>query len=209
MRKQSTVLLAIILFFPIQQLAFADIAAIKAAALPQETAVLAALDDAQQLEPYCHSWAPDWRYSIQKDEVVTRLGKDLGFLRIALKNHPDNVELLLLTGLVASYAYNLDLDGSHDLAMDSLEKAAKLIPSDIRAPWFRARLQCQTNEVKAGAGGFLAIESGHAWDALPAAFWYDYSDCATIANLPEHALRAVDHLKRLKGGDESDFVRKG
>jgi hypothetical protein len=205
MRKQSTLLLAIILFFPSTH-AFADIAAIKATALPQETAVLAALDDAQQLEPYSHSWASNWDYPIPKDEVVARLGKDLGFLRIALKNHPDNAELLLLTGLVASYAYNLDVDGSHDIALDSLGKAERLVPADMRAPWFRARLQCQTNELKAGAEGFLAIESGHAWDTLPVAFWFDYSACATIANLPEHALRAVDHLKKLNAGDESKFA---
>lgn len=205
MRKRCNLLFVFILLFPISN-AFADVAAIKAADLPQESAVLAALDDAKQLEPYSHAWAAQWQYAIPQSEVATRLGKDLGSLNAALKNHPDNVELALLTGLVASYAYNLDVEGSHEAAMSSLEAAQRLRPLDVRALWFRARLQCQTKEMKTGAEGFLALESGHAWDSLPAAFWQDYSNCATIANLPAHTLRAVDHLKKLDSGAPSRFA---
>jgi hypothetical protein len=205
MRKDGAVLIAFILLFPVSH-AFADIAAIRAAALPQETVVLDALDDAKQLEPYCQSWAPDWKYPVPKEEVATRLGKDLAFLKLALKDHLDNSELMLLTGLVASYAYNLDIDGSHDIAIDTLEKAQKVVPADIRAFWFQARLQCQTRESKEGAEEFLGIENSHSWDALPIAFWYDYVNSATIANLPAHALRAVDHLEKLDAGAPSKLV---
>ena len=59
--------------------ALADVAAIHASALPQETAVLAALDDARQLEPYSHSWTNNWKYPVAKEDVSARLGKDLGF----------------------------------------------------------------------------------------------------------------------------------
>jgi hypothetical protein len=186
-------------------LARADIAAIHASALPQETAVLAVLDDVKQIEPFSQAWASNWQYSIPKDEVATRLGKDLGFLTLALKNHPENLELALLTGLVARYAYNLDIDGSFDAAMSALGQAAKLAPEDLRAPWFRAALECQTRELAAGAKEFLAIEVGHTWDSLPIAFWHDYVNCATIDNLPEHALRAIDRLKRLHAGEAAGF----
>ena len=133
--------------------------------------MLAALDDARELEPYSKSWTMKWEYPIPKEDVVARLGKDLGFLTLAMKGHPDNAELALLTGLVARYAYNLDVDGSYDAAMSALGAAEKLAPGDFRAGWFRATLECQTRELKAGAEEFLAIESSHAWDALPAAFW--------------------------------------
>ncbi len=175
----------------------ADMAAIHAERLPQETAVLAAFDDAQQLEPYSHSWSNKWQYPISKEEVATRLGKDLGFLTITLKNHPDNAELLLLTGLVARYAYNLDVEHSYDTAISVLGQAEKLAPADVRATWFHATLLCQTTQPKAGADEFLSIESSLAWEQLPAAFWDDYMECASVTNMPAHILRAADHLEKL------------
>jgi hypothetical protein len=178
--------------------AFADLAAIHADKLPQETAVLAALDDAKQLEPYSHSWSNAWNYPIPKADVATRLGQDLGFLSLAAKNHPENSELLLLTGLVARYAYNLDVEGSHDTAVRVLDQAQKTAPSDVRVPWFHATLLCQTNQSEAGADEMLSIEDNHPWNQLSVAFWSDYLECATIANMPAHVLRAADHLDKLQ-----------
>lgn len=205
MRKKSVLLLAC-LFTLLSPRLFAGIAAIHVKALPQETAVLSALDDASHLEPYSRSWTMNWQYPVARDEVAARLSKDLGFLTLASKNHPENAELLLLTGLVARYAYNVDVDGSYDAAMSALGQAQKLAPGDFRAPWFRASLQCQTSELAAGAKEFLAIESSHAWDQLPVAFWEDYINCTTVDVLPAHALRAIDHLEKLHGGEPSDFA---
>jgi hypothetical protein len=199
--RKIAALLFVFLFSFLAQCAFADVAAIHADKLPQETAVLAALDDVRQLEPYCQSWTLKWQYPIAKEEVATRLGKVLGFLTLALKNHPDNAELLLLTGLVARYAYNLDVDGSHETAISVLEQVQKLAPSDIRAPWFRATLRCQSLESKAGADEFLSIEASHARDQLPAAFWDDYMECASVTSMPAHILRAADHLEKLHAPD--------
>ncbi len=196
MRKNSVLLLAC-LFSLLSPRLFADMAAIHANALPQETAVLSALDDAKQLEPYSRSWTMNWDYPVAKDEVAARLSKDLGFLTLASKSHPENAELLLLTGLVADYAYNVDVDGSFDAAMNALGQAEKLAPGDFRAPWFRATLECQTTQPKAGGDEFLSIEAGHAWDQLPVAFWDDYIECAYITNMPAHLLRAADHLQKL------------
>jgi hypothetical protein len=195
--RKNRVLLLVCLFSLLSPRLFADIAAIHANALPQETAVLSALDDAKQLEPYSRSWTMNWEYPVTKDEVATRLSKDLGFLMLASKNHPDNAELLLLTGLVARYAYNLDVDGSFDAAMNALNQAQKLAPADFRAGWFRATLECQTTQPKAGGNEFLSIDSSRTWDQLPVEFWDDYLECALLTGMPAHALRAADHLEKL------------
>ena len=131
--------------------AFGDIAAIHANALPQEPSILAALDDARQLEPYVSLWTNDWKHPIAKDEVAKRLEKDLDFLGAALQKHPDNAELALLTGLVAHYAYNVDVADSHDKAVFAFEAAQKLTPTDMRTTWFHADLLCQTKETEAGS----------------------------------------------------------
>jgi len=200
MRKNAVVLWVLLAVFSVPLLR-ADLAAIHASALPQETAILAALDDARQLEPYCRSYVadPQWNFPLTRNEVSTRLGKDLGFLTLAAKNHPDNVELLLLTALVAHYAYNVDVEGSFETATSMLEQAQKLVPADVRPPWFRAMLQCQTLHPDAGAETFLAIEAGHVWDQLPAAFWGDYMECVAITNMPAHALRAASYIEKLHG----------
>ncbi|MGA8090015.1 MAG: hypothetical protein WCA10_22275 [Terracidiphilus sp.] len=177
--------------------ALADIAAIHADALPQETSVLAALDDARQLEPYASAWTNKWDYAIAKKNVADRLDKDLGFLGAALQKHPDNEELALLAGLVAHYAYNLDVPDSHEKAVAAFETARKLAPNDFRASWFHASLFCQTLETKPGAQEFLAIEAAHPWDQLPASFWGDYMACATITSMPAHVLRAPAYLDKL------------
>lgn len=196
MLKRSISLLGLLLAC-ITPGSFADIAAIHADKLPQETAVLGALDDVKQLEPYSAAWTANWRFEISNAEVATRLGKDLGFLKLAMKKHPDNEELLLLTGLVARYAYNVDVDGSYDVAMDDLDQAEKLAANDFRASWFRATLECQTMRPASGADKFLSIEASHEWDQLPAAFWDDYMECSSVTDMPAHVLRAASYTEKL------------
>jgi hypothetical protein len=156
----------------------------------------------------------NWDYPVAKDEVATRLSKDLGFLTLASKNHPENAELLLLTGLVARYAYNVDVDGSFDAAMNALNQAQKLAPADFRVGWFRATLQCQTTQPNAGGDEFLSIEAGQAWDQLPVAFWDDYIECAYITGMPAHLLRAASYMERRHAPDSKrrseivDLARK-
>lgn len=177
--------------------AFAGVAAVNASALPQEAYVLAAYDDAQRFEPYASSWTSDWQYPVSREEVATRLTADMGLLSLALKSHPENQDLLLLTALVAHYAYNLDVNGSYDRAMKALSDAHTLSPSDVRPLWFRASLVCQTGDSSSGFEQFLSIESAHPWDRLPIGFWDDYLECAMINGMPAHALRAADHLEAL------------
>lgn len=179
--------------------AHADLAAIHRDKLPQTAGVLAALDDAVLLEPYTDRWTSNWDFPITKQAAAARLGMDLSVLRAAVKQSPNNEELLLLTALVAHYAYNVDAgDAETDFGTvkDSIIAAAGLNPADIRPNWFRADFLCQTDDPVPGAATFLAIEAAHPWRDLPPAFWDNYLACALVTNMPAHALRAVDHLKQ-------------
>jgi hypothetical protein len=174
-----------------------DLAAIQSERLPQTASVLSAFDDAQQLEPYTDHWSSNWDYPVAKQTVANRLGMYLGILKAAVKEHPDNEELLLLTALVAHYAYNVDADNAQDLVLQSLIEAAKLRPSDIRPEWFRADFLCQTDDPVPGANAFLALEATHQRQDLPAGFWDDYLACALVTNMPAHVLRAADNLAEI------------
>ena len=177
--------------------AAADIAAIHADQLPKDAHVISALKDAAELEPYSAYFVQPWKFPVARDEVAQRLKADMQGLDAAVRAHPENAELLLLTSLVARYAYNVDVEGSHEIAMQSFAAAAKLGPGDFRPGWFQATLKCQTNESRQGAVEFLAIEDSHQSEQLPAAFWDDYIECATITNMPGHVLRAADTLEKM------------
>ncbi len=201
-------ILLLTIFTPVAIAARADLAAIQTEKLPQETPVLNALNDVRQLEPYCESWTSTWSYPVSKSDAAARLKKDLVALEQASASHPDNEELLVLTGVVASYAYNVDVDGSYDAATDALKKAANLAPTDLRAPWYQAALTCGSSNVAEGGAEFLAIEAAHAWDQLPVEFWDDYMFCASVSNMPAHLLRAADYAARLHASDSQmrDFL---
>lgn len=52
--------------------ATADIAAIRVEALPKDLAVLEAVRDATQLEPFTRAWSSRWNHPISQGEVVNR-----------------------------------------------------------------------------------------------------------------------------------------
>jgi len=183
----------------------ADLAAIHRDRLPKIAGVLSAADDAEQLEPYTFQWTSNWDFPVTKQAAAARLGMDLDVLRAAARQSPDNEELLLLTALVAHYAYNVDVggDSTYNTVLQTTAAAAHLDPSDIRPDWFRADFLCQTDNPVPGAEAFLALEAAHPWQDLPAAFWDNYLACALMTNMPAHALRAVDHLKALNAAPNS------
>ncbi|HEX4321738.1 MAG TPA: hypothetical protein VHZ52_12580 [Acidobacteriaceae bacterium] len=181
--------------------ASAQITAIHPKVLPQETAILAAYDDAGAMEQYSRDWLPQWSFSISKDEVAAHLSKDVALLRTASDRHPDNSELALLTGLVGRFAYNLDLDGSYAMTLAALKRAIDLEPKDVRGRWFRAAFVCSTESPGPGAEEFLAIEAAHASSQLPAGYWEDYMRCLHIVGMPVHVLRAAKYLAGVNAGD--------
>jgi tetratricopeptide (TPR) repeat protein len=184
--------------------AVASLKDIRADKLPQGESVQKAYAEAATVEEFAKTWSANWRYETSKDTVVSQLKESLGKLEEAVRSAPDNPELLLLTGLVAHYAYNVDVEGAYEVAVSSFQKAHILAPDDYRAEWFLGIHQCQANRVKEGMNALSAIESRLAWDHLPPTFWDDYMSCATVANMPAHVLRAGDHLSKLKASPSQD-----
>jgi len=127
-------------------------------------------------------------------------GKLASFIRA---NVPRGAPVALGTGtsIVAPKTYIGAGEIPYDITLKALDQAQKQAPSDVRAPWFRASLLCQTPPPKAGADEFLSIEASHAWEQLSAAFWDDYIACASVTSMPAHTLRAADHLEKLHASE--------
>ena len=151
-----------------------------------------------------HSWRSTWAYDTPKTQVASLLSSTLSDLRSAEAVAPQNEELLLLTGLVAHLAYNVDVADTYEVAVESFEKASKLAPADYRPEWFLASQRCQSNEFKTGMEQMLALEARNPWQKLPVDFWDDYINCSTMSLMPAHTLRAIDHAVHL-GGDSSGY----
>jgi hypothetical protein len=178
--------------------AIASLKDIHADKLPQDDSVQKAYAEAATVEEYVRGWSDKWQYKIPKDTVVAQLKDSLDKLQKAAVSAPDNSELLLLTGLVAHYAYNVDVQEAYEVGVSSLQKAHKLAPDDYRPEWFLGEHECQAGKIKDGMDLFLSVEGRSAWDHLSPSFWDDYIFCASVANMPAHVLRAGDHLNKLK-----------
>lgn len=166
--------------------------------LPRQPEIQEAYKAALKVEPMAEQWTAQWRYSVPKAKVAATLDTCLKELEAAEHEYPHNEELLLLTGTVASYAYNLDDKRAYDAATTSLKEARALDPNDPRPQWFLASMDCGTGpQTVQGMNSFLKLESQFSWKHFPADFWEDYMSCATLTNMPVHTLRAAARLRHL------------
>ena len=169
----------------------AQLRLIDATKLPHTDDVQSAYLNALGVEQYAQSWGNEWRYRVPKVEVVQTLTTSLKVLQTANAIVPDNHELQLATGLVAHFAYNLDVEAAYQPAIDYLSRALKEDPGDIRGAWFLGIHQCQSLQVADGMNRLLAVEA--TGQNLPSDFWSDYIACGNVAIVPAHVLRSIDH----------------
>jgi len=200
--RGRTVLCAVLMF---TAQACAQLPQVNPEKLPQDQGVQKAYLEIRLVEPMAHNWNPSWTYDTPKDRVVALLTSSLSVLQSAETAASENEELLLLTGLVAHLAYNVDVEKTYEVAVQSFEKASKLTPADYRPEWFLAMHRCQSNESRIGMEQMLAIEDRLPWQQLPVDFWDDYINCSTIALMPAHTLRALDHATHL-GKNSSEYA---
>ena len=178
--------------------AWADLKAIQKDKLPQDESVLNALAEVSSIEQMVDHWSGKWPYQQPRKQVAAELKSSMAAIEEEAKLSPENEELLLLLGLVAHYSSNLDAKGSYEIAVDSLTKAQKLAPQDLRAAWFLGLHQCQSGtQNQQGMQEFLEVESSPGSQQLPAAFWDDYLQCSMVNNMPAHGLRAGERANKL------------
>lgn len=181
----------------------AQLGQIDPAKLPKDQQIQTAFSNVRPIEFMAHNWSSKWGYDMPKTQVASLLNSSLRDLRSSVAA-PQNEELLLLTGIVAHLAYNVDVDDTYEVAVQSFEKATKLAPADYRPEWFLASHRCQSNELKTGMEQMLAVEGRKPWRELPVEFWDDYINCSSMASMPAHTLRAIDHAVHL-GEDSASY----
>lgn len=175
----------------------AQLSQIDPAKLPQDERVKGAYSKVATVESLARNWSPNWNFDTPKEQVVSVLTTSLADLRSAEAGSPENSELLLLTGLVAHFAHNLDVEDAYQTAVQSLEHAHKIARGDYRSEWFLGIHRCRSDEIKEGMEQLLSVENQVPWQKLPVDFWDDYITCSTLSLMPAHTLRAIDHAAHL------------
>lgn len=108
-------------------------------------------------------------------------------------------ELLLLKGLTAHYAYNLDLQEYFQVAVDSLQKAREALPTDCRPLWFLGNHYAKGADAVKGMP-LLKQASQECAESLPRSFWEDYAYAALLAAMPATGTYALDQVRARNGG---------
>jgi hypothetical protein len=190
---------AFILFCAVQ--AHPQVREIDRSKLPQTKTMQQIYADLLPIDRYARSPvnALTWHYPVPKTEIESQFLRAFQTLEKQQKLEPENKELQVFTGLVAHLAYNLGVDEDYRFSFNLLQSLAA---EDYRASWFLGMNQCQTDDPVRGMQRFLRIENTSP--VLPSDFWEDYANCAGIANMPVHAVRAYDTQRKITQTVPSD-----
>lgn len=155
--------------------------------------------DIAKLEPMVEKRTPTWNYNVPKEVIEKKLIAYYQELDNYTSKYPDNLELALFKGLVAHYAYNLDLKEYNQLAINSFQQAAAIDPTDYRANWYWGVHLVESNDIKEGMRKLLSVNNNEPNPKkLPFTYWEDFAYCSLIASMPSHVLLGIEQAKQTK-----------
>jgi hypothetical protein len=155
--------------------------------------------NAFELEPLAKEWSSEWKHSVPKEQVIDLAKKTMGIIDDVLKDKPNHAEMLIFKGLMAYYAYNLDLREYNDIAEKSFKAAQALVPEDIRPTWFLGKHFTLSARPALGMQTITPIIKKNKPEQLPSRFWGDYAYCAYLAAMPSSALMGIDYSEKTAG----------
>ena len=158
-------------------------------------------------QPFYDHWSPEWKYDQKKEDLIAKLKEAYEvFESIPGKN----AELLLLTGDIAHYLYNLDESSRYQPAIDHYLAAMSMNPDDYRAYWFLANHYALSDHAVKGAEMFLKAENTLP-TVKPADFWEEYGRSMAFANMPSHAIYSMDKARSILGreGNTGNLMGQG
>jgi|GEM_PF-5735358 len=167
--------------------------------------------NASELEPLAKEWSSEWKHDVPKEQAIELAKKTIALADDVIKDKPDHAEMLIFKGMMAHYAYNLDLQEYNDIAEKSFKAAQALLPDDIRPRWFLGKHYTLSARPALGMQTITPIIKKNAPEQLPARFWEDYAFCAYLAAMPSSALMGIDYSEKLplnkQGEPKPQFFR--
>jgi len=199
MKATTNLVLGALLALSFWSQAEASLSEIRLAGLSPEKDVVQLAEDVKVLESVALTWSPEWRHAMPKEEAVKLAERSMRKINDLISGGQPSGELLLLKGLTAHYAYNLDLQIYFDIAVDSLEKAGRALPGDCRPLWFLGSHYSLAADAEKGVP-LLQQAAKQCGKELPLAFWEDYAYVTVIAAMPATGKYALDQVKTRNSG---------
>ncbi|MDX1960466.1 MAG: hypothetical protein SFU98_17990 [Leptospiraceae bacterium] len=167
--------------------------------IPEVKSIEPLLDDLFKYEVTYKNWIEKWEFDIPKKDVIRKLKNLHKELESRLKKDSKNMDTILLKGLVEHFLYNLDETEFNKKAISSFENAYKIDQRDIRPHWFLGKHLIKSAKIIEGMNHLISIKKGAPYKDLPANFWEDYAEGASISSMPSNALIALDYAKEILG----------
>jgi hypothetical protein len=161
--------------------------------LPQDENVLNGMAEMKKLEPFVEDPIYEWNFGIDKNDVIVKVRTLYNEIGRYSENDPQNGELFLYSGLMAHYAYNLDLQEYGELTEANLQKAKKLMKDDFRPDWFLGLHYVKSEHVNEGMNLFLEISG--KWEIENGLFWEDFALSAFFSQMLQNAIMGLDKAK--------------
>lgn len=204
--------LAVILLLSTASGGHASLFTINLSRLPAGKDVVELSADLKVLETVAENWSPEWRHELPKRDAVSLAERTLEKIDVLLSSKDVSAgELLLLKGLTAHYAYNLDVKNCFDVAVESLRKARQALPGDCRPLWLLGNHYAKSGDAEKGMP-LLKQSVNECGNDLPLSFWEDYSYAAVLAAMPATGQYALDQVKTRNLGaltDKTKAVEEG
>lgn len=205
--RLKSLLLGAALILTTGSVAHASLSAMNLDRLPQGNDAARLAEDLKVLEQVAGNWSPEWRHEMPKQDAVSLAERTLRKIDdLIARDQASAGELLILKGLTAHYAYNLDQQIYFDIAADSLRKAQKALPADCRPLWFLGNHYTKGADAETGMP-LLKQAVDKCGGDLPLAFWEDYAYAAVIAAMPATAQYGLDQVKARNAGLLTEKVK--
>jgi hypothetical protein len=190
----------LIIVFASFQLAYAGhLDQINVGRLPQNENFLNSLAEMKKLEPFVEDPISEWNFGIDKNDIIVKIRTLYNEIGRYSEKDPQNGELFLYSGLMAHYAYNLDLQEYGKLAEADLQKAKKLMKDDFRPDWFLGMHHIKSQRNREGMEVFL--ETAGKWEIENGLFWEDYAMSAYFSQMLQNVVMALDKAREIYNKD--------
>ncbi|NQY30902.1 MAG: hypothetical protein HRT69_15720 [Flavobacteriaceae bacterium] len=186
MKKNILLVLAIILF--INNKVFANINVIDFEKIHYINEIKEDLNFIIENQHIFNHWSPNWGYKFTKKEGLEILKK----IQTISESKAQNVEELLLTGVLSHFRYNLEDEDQFSIAESYYEKAIKLNSTNYKPYWFLGNHYAHSGKSVEATSNFLLAEKYNK-NIKDAEFWQDYAFSFYLSGMLSHSVKGLNN----------------
>ena len=152
------------------------------------------------------NYTPEWKYDVDKKEVIGNLVSILKELEKYENKNPKNVDLRLLEGDICHFLYNLDETKYGKQAEKYYADAANISKEDFRPQWFLAHHYVLSLRLAESYNLYRDILNSIDHKNMPEEFINDYCYASVLLTMPSSAMWGFSKFRQITG--KTSYVEK-